>query len=86
MKLRYLINPKKGIQDPILTLSYIAVFAATAKFLLDGVTLTLHGQTIDFGHMDSLSYGTLLAPILGAHGYMSVKEPNNKEKDNEAGT
>lgn len=65
-------------RDTILTLSVFVVVVASIKFLLDGVTITNSGHTIDFGHVDALSYSSLLAPILGVHGYMKVrKNPNN---------
>lgn len=73
MKLRFLKNPKTGVPDLMTTLTTITVLVATLKFLLDGVTLTLKGHTLDFGHLDSMTYGMFLAPILGTHGWVETK-------------
>ena len=57
--------------DVILSLVVFAVIIAGLKFLLDGVSVTIFGHLVNFGHTDSLSYGSMLTPILGAHGYIS---------------
>ena len=51
----------------------ITTMAAVIKFILDGVTLTLYGHTVNFGHMDAMTYTALLAPVLGAHAWMQTK-------------
>lgn len=78
-----MLKNNKGYTDIVRTITLLAGLAAVIKFLLDGVTLVVYGHTIDFGHMDSLSYATLLAPILGAHGYLESKS-NKQEKKPDA--
>lgn len=63
----------KPPKDVILALSVVVVLVASLKFLMDGVTITTMGHTINLGHIDALSYSSFLAPILGVHGYMKVK-------------
>jgi|SRR5579859_4495289 len=86
-------DKNSGKTDVILTLVVLAVMSAVIKFLLDGVTIDIFGHIINFGHTDSVSYGTMLSPILGAHGYMSgrgsnistlsrVDNPDEGEEDN----
>lgn len=72
-------------RDVILTLSVVATIAAVVKFLMDGVTIQLMGHSIDFGHMDSMSYATLLAPILGAHSWQSTRASKQQKVDNPDG-
>lgn len=76
MKFPTIKNPTTGKPDIILTLSALACSAAIVKFLLEGVTLQVSGHVVDFGHVDSLTYGTLLAPILGAHSWTTTKTNN----------
>ena len=47
----------------------------SARFVLDGMSLTILGQNITFGHVDSLTYAAILGPILASHGYVQVKGP-----------
>lgn len=86
MKLRFLKNPKSNKPDGVLTLAFIVTIAATIKFLLDGVTVTVADHVINFGKVDALSYGSLLAPVLGAHGYLDgrfkKREESNERPDN----
>lgn len=72
MKLRYLKHPRTGRPDMMITLSTIAVVSASLKFLFDGSALVEL-----FGHCDSTTYAAFLGPILGAHGFLEVK---NKDK------
>ena len=80
MRFPYLKQPKSGEYDPMLTMSVLAVTAAILKFILEGVTFVFSGHKISFGHVDSLTYGALLTPILGAHGYMATKY-SSKQKE-----
>jgi len=59
-------------------LTMTAGFAAIIKFLFDGVIIHYGSNSLDLGHLDSLSYATLLAPILAAHSY---SEKKGKEED-----
>ena len=84
MKFRFLKHPSTGIEDPMMTLSVIAALACVVKFLADGVTFTLYGHTMNLGHADSMAYGALLTPILGAHGYIQGLKPKGPDSnDNE---
>ncbi len=76
MKFPFIKQPKSGMPDVMVTLSVVAVFAAVLKFLLEGVTIVVYGHSIDFGHADSLTYGALLAPVLGAHGWVDTMSKN----------
>lgn len=73
MKL-FLKHPRTGLPDVMGTLTVVVVIAAALKFLLDGVSLAVHGHTITFGHVDSLTYGSLTGPVLGAHGYLNSRD------------
>ena len=66
-------HPTTGEVDVILSLVVFVVVICGLKFLLDGVSLQIFGHLINFGHVDSMSYGTMLAPTLGAHGYIATK-------------
>lgn len=56
----------------------LATVACIAKFLIDGVSFKLFGSPVNLGHMDSLSYTALLAPLWGSHAYTKGKE-NDKQ-------
>lgn len=57
-------------QDPLFALIVFSVVIAVAKFLIDGVTFEIAGHPVNLGHMDPLAYGSLLTPLLAAHGYI----------------
>lgn len=68
-------------KDAMLLLTALVTIAAVIKFLLDGVTIhNSLGLSLDFGHMDSMSYACLLSPIVGAHSYLSVKKGSEDVK------
>lgn len=71
----FLKHPRTGLPDVMLTLSTVVVLAASVKFLLEGINLTIFGHMVNFGHADAMTYGTLLTPVLGAHGY-TMTRPN----------
>lgn len=66
-------HPTTGQIDVILSLVVFVVVICGIKFLLDGVSIQVMGHVVNFGHVDSMSYGTMLAPTLGAHGYITTK-------------
>lgn len=76
--------PKVNRSDMILTLTTIVVLAATLKFLLDGASITMGEHIIVFGHVDSMTYGTLLSPVLAAHGFLEHKKEKVKNNDNQS--
>ncbi len=57
-----------GKDDAMLTAVVFSITLVAIRFFVDGVTFTLFGHIINFGHVDSASYATLLSPIAGAHG------------------
>ncbi len=68
-------HPHTRQTDVLLSLVVFVVIICGIKFLFDGATIQIFGHLINFGHVDSMSYGTMLAPMLGAHGYVATK-PN----------
>lgn len=83
MKFPFIQNPKTGKPDVMVTLTVAVTSAAVFKFLLDGVTVTLVGHTMDFGHIDAMTYGTLLSPVFAAHSYMHAKGQKEEGVENE---
>lgn len=74
-------------KNPTLTLSFIVVSVCALRFLFDGLSLNILGHTLDIGHMDPLAYGSILTPVLGAHGYVQTRRnyhsmPKGSEIDN----
>lgn len=80
-KALWIKHPLTGELDPVLTLSAFVVFICGVKFLLDGVSLTIAEHTLTLGHVDPLSYGSLLAPILGMHGWVSTRAKKDDDKE-----
>lgn len=68
MKFPWINDP--GSSNLMTTITVVTVLAAVARFLLDGVILTLGTHVFNFGHVDSLTYTAILAPVLGAHGWI----------------
>lgn len=50
-------------------LAVIVVGVCAFRFLLDGITLF----GVYFDHIDPLAYGSILSPVLLAHGYVKVR-------------
>jgi hypothetical protein len=65
------------------SLSVIVTMVCAFRFLLDGVSMTFFGHTLSIGHTDPLAYTTLLAPVLGAHGYIRTRVKEKTEQVNE---
>lgn len=66
-------------KSPTYLLSLIVVFVCSFRFLLDGITFNCCGITFSFGHVDSLSYTAIMAPILGAHSWIQTKKTKVEE-------
>lgn len=79
--MRFFKHPKTGIEDPMMTMSVVACSVCLLKFLLDGLGGSVGGLSLSFGHVDPLAYGSLLAPILGAHGYISTRDSDKGDKN-----
>lgn len=82
MRMRWVINPSSNKPDPMLTMSVLVVTAASLKFLLEGVSTTVNGTAISFGHVDAAVYAALLTPVLGIHGYLKGKKTEQKDTPN----
>lgn len=55
-------------------LAILVVVVASVKFIFDGVSIKVFGNSFDFGHVEPLVYGTFLGPVLGAHGWIEGKK------------
>lgn len=66
--------------DTLENLTILVVVICCFRFLLDGVSTTLFGQKFELGHMESLAYGSIMAPILAANGYIKGKRADNEKK------
>lgn len=62
----------------MVTMTVLATTAAVIKFLLDGVSIDVAGHVLSFGHVDSMAYGSLLTPVLAAHGFVDTR-PSRSE-------
>lgn len=65
-----------------LQLSVAVVLVCCLRFLFDGIEITIAGHSLSLGHMDPLAYGTILAPVLGAHGYIRANIGKRTKIDN----
>lgn len=73
---------RESFENPTFILSSIVVAVCAIRFLFDGATLSLLGQTLTFASTDPLAYGSILTPVLAAHGYIRAKAqtPQSKPK------
>lgn len=67
-------------KDPWFTLVAFTTVCVTIKFLLSGVVVTVAGVALNLGNVDAMAYGSILTPILAAHGYIKGKKPEPKEE------
>lgn len=76
-------HPRLGKPDAMLTLAVLATLTCIVKFLFNEVTFVVHGMTVNCGHVDSLAYGALLTPTLGAYAARKWKDsPDKKDGPN----
>ena len=80
MKFPFIINPETGKPDEMVTLTVMTTLVVLTRFLLDGITLSIDKHNITFGHVDALVYAAVLAPILGAHGYIINSKKDKKDE------
>lgn len=66
------------MKSPTLSLSILVVVVCCFRFLMDGMEWSLFGHTITFNHIDAMTYGALLTPVLGAHGYIDSQSGKNR--------
>ena len=62
----------------MVTLATIVTLSAVFRFLLDGVSLVVCGHSMSFGHVDSLTYGSILTPVLGSHVFSESRQQPRK--------
>lgn len=67
-------------KDPWFTLVAFATICVVIKFMAAGITFTVGGVTVNLGNVEAMAYGSLLTPILAAHGYIKGKKPEPKEE------
>lgn len=79
MKLLWVMHPNNKRSDTMLTFVSMTVFVCCVKFLFEGLSFTLGEFTFTFSQSDSLTYAAMLAPVLGAHGYIKVQPFKSKE-------
>lgn len=65
----------------MIKLSVMVVTVCSFRFLFDGVVITIGSNTFSLGHIDALSYGSIMTPILGVHGYIHTKLNAGKKQD-----
>lgn len=54
-------------------LSFVVVGVCSIRFLFDGITFSYGEHSFIVGHIDSLAYGSILTPVLVAHGYVKTR-------------
>lgn len=64
--------------NPTGFLSILVVMICSFRFLLDGISVTVSGHLLQISHTDPLAYSSILAPILGAHGYVRTRVDSQK--------
>jgi hypothetical protein len=74
----FLNDPKTGKPDEMVTLTVIVTLAVVFRFLVDGLTFHILGQIITFSKLDAMVYISLLTPVLGTHGFIKVKNQEDK--------
>jgi len=67
------VNFKEVLRNPTPHMTVIVVLVCSIRFLLDGITVSMFGHSLTVGHTDPLAYGSFLAPLLGAHGYIHTR-------------
>lgn len=72
-------HPTTGKRDVLVTVTILICCVCAAKFLFEGISFTLFGHIISLGHADSMSYGAMLGPTLGAHGAVEFNRVSNQD-------
>lgn len=73
LKIVGLVHPSTKQVDVLLTLVVFVVVIVAMKFFLSGVIITIGIHTISFGSTDGWAYGSVLSPMLAAHGFNSSR-------------
>lgn len=61
-------------------IAIVATAACVVKFMAEGITFYVGGHAINLGHVDAMTYSSLLLPLWGAHGYTTVNKDSPPEK------
>jgi hypothetical protein len=77
----FIKDPQTGLPSEMVTLTIMVTVAATARFLLDGVSIQIFSTHTTFSHIDSMTYAAFLAPILGSHSFLKNKDAGGKNDD-----
>jgi len=64
----------------MLTVTLLSVIACIVKFFFDGVSFSIFGHMVILGHADASTFGSILTPILSAHGVREWKL-NSQDSD-----
>ncbi len=79
-KLIFINHPKTGKPDVILSLIAFLTIVCGFRFLMDGMNIDFFGHTLVFGHVEPMSYASILAPLLGTHGFIENKQVDPKDE------
>lgn len=74
LKVAGLLHPSTKQVDVMLALVCFVVVIVCLKFFLTGMIITVGAHTINFGSSDGWAYGSVLSPVLAAHGYNSTRD------------
>lgn len=74
LKVAGLMHPTNRQIDVMLALVVFVVVMVSLKFFLSGVIITVGAHVINFGSSDGWAYGSVLSPMLAAHGYNSTRD------------
>jgi hypothetical protein len=72
---------KSAKEHPTTSMAIIVVAVCALRFLFDGVIFSIAGHIITIPHVDPLSYGSILTPVLAAHGYLRGKIKQKEAND-----
>ena len=57
-------------------LTVLTVVVCCIRFVFDGVTVPIGEKALSVGHTDPLAYGSILSPVLAAHGFVKISAAN----------
>lgn len=78
IKLLWVVHPRSGTPDTMLTLAVLSTLAVLLKFIVSGVVLKYGDKTLTCGVIDPLAIAAILTPTLTA--YVQRKKLNPPEK------
>jgi hypothetical protein len=78
MRFPFIQDPATGQPSEFVTLSVLVTFAVVFRFLVDGMTFHIFSHVITFVKLDSMTYVSLLGPVLGAHSFIKTRDTEEK--------